>query len=38
MGQLLHAMASAMLEILWSAGFEARMSGDDLAPATVEVL
>jgi hypothetical protein len=38
MGRVLHAMAEAMVEILRSAGFEARMSDDDLAPATVEVL
>jgi hypothetical protein len=38
LGRVLHAMAEAMVEILRSAGFEARMSNDDLAPATVEVL
>jgi|Tabmets5t2r1_1033131.scaffolds.fasta_scaffold315111_1 hypothetical protein len=31
-------MAEAMLEILRSAGFDARMSDDDLAPGVVEVL
>jgi phosphoglycolate phosphatase-like HAD superfamily hydrolase len=38
MGRVLEAMAEAMLEILRSAGFEARMSNDDLAPGVVEVL
>jgi hypothetical protein len=38
MGRILHAMAEAMVAILRSAGFEARLSDDDLAPATVEVL
>jgi hypothetical protein len=38
MGRVLHAMAEAMVKILRSAGFDARMSDDDLAPATVEVL
>jgi hypothetical protein len=38
MRRVLHAMAEAMVEILRSAGFEARMSDDDLAPVTVEVL
>jgi hypothetical protein len=38
MGRVLEAMAEAMVAILRSAGFDARMSNDDLAPATVEVL
>jgi hypothetical protein len=38
MGRVLHAMAEAMVEILQFAGFQARVSNDDLAPATVEVL
>ena len=37
MGRTLEAMAEAMLAILASAGLNARMSGDDLAPATVVV-
>jgi hypothetical protein len=31
-------MAEAMVEILRSTGFQARVSNHDLAPATVEVL
>jgi hypothetical protein len=38
MGRVLHAMAEAMVLILRSAGFQARLSDDDMAPATVEVL
>jgi hypothetical protein len=38
MGRILHAMAEAMVLILRSAGFQARISDDDMAPATVEVL
>jgi hypothetical protein len=38
MGRVLHAMAEAMVEILRSTGFQARVSNHDLAPATVEVL
>ena len=37
MGRVKHLMATAMLGILQSAGLEARMSPDDMAPATVEV-
>jgi len=36
-GHINHAMAQAMLEILRSAGLNARMSTDDLDPLTVEV-
>jgi hypothetical protein len=37
MGRVKHLMATAILGILQSAGLEARMSSDDMAPATVEV-
>ena len=37
MGQVLEAMAEAMLAILTSADLDAQMSSDDLAPATVVV-
>jgi hypothetical protein len=36
--QLVDTVAEAMVEILRSTGFQARVSNDDLAPATVEVL
>jgi hypothetical protein len=37
MGRIMGAMADAMLGILVSAGFDAVMSADDMAPATIEV-
>ncbi|MER7441494.1 hypothetical protein [Micromonospora avicenniae] len=37
-GRIKHLMADAVLGILVSAGMAARLSSDDLAPATVEVL
>ena len=37
MGLIQHIMADAMLEIRTAGGFEAVMSSDDIAPATVEV-
>jgi hypothetical protein len=37
MGEIQHAMARAILDVLKSAGFNAVMSTDDMAPATVEV-
>jgi hypothetical protein len=37
MGTVLHAMAGAMQQILSAAGFDARLSEDDMIPATVEV-
>jgi hypothetical protein len=36
-GTIEHAMAEAIATILRSAGMNARISGDDLSPATVEV-
>jgi hypothetical protein len=36
-GTIEHAMAEAIAAILRSAGMNARISGDDLSPATVEV-
>jgi hypothetical protein len=37
MGTIKHAMAKALLDILVSGGFDARMSTDEMSPATVEV-
>ncbi|MEV6738568.1 hypothetical protein AB0N14_17215 [Streptomyces sp. NPDC051104] len=37
MGQVKHIMADAILRILTSAGLNAKMSSDDMSPATVEV-
>ena len=36
-GHINHAMAQAIIEILRSAGLNAQMSTDDMAPLTVEV-
>ena len=36
-GAIEHAMAQAIATVLRSAGMNARISGDDLSPATVEV-
>ncbi|MFJ8142647.1 hypothetical protein [Streptomyces sp. NPDC096013] len=37
MGQVKHIMAEAMLRVLVSAGLNAKMSSDDMSPATIEV-
>ncbi|MEU9331467.1 hypothetical protein AB0D91_48685 [Streptomyces canus] len=37
MGQVKHIMAEAMLRVLVPAGLNAKMSSDDMSPATIEV-